>query len=59
MTGRGLGTHRWRFTLGVGATAVQLRLLPKVRRPGVYTMRWNATAGTRRAARATRVTLRH
>jgi chitobiase/beta-hexosaminidase-like protein len=57
MTGRGLGLHRWRFTIARGASIVQLRLPLHIRRPGTYTVRWNAAYGTKRAAKLTRVTL--
>jgi hypothetical protein len=59
MSGRGLKTpHRWRFTIGTGASIVQLRLPTAAKRPGTYNVRWTVTAGTKRAVKLTHVTLR-
>jgi hypothetical protein len=59
MSGRGLKKpERWRFTLTAGASIVQLRLPRTIKRGAGYTVRWTVTAGTKRTAKVTRVTLR-
>ena len=58
MSGKGLKKpERWRFTLGAGASIVQLRLPTAIKRPGSYTMTWNVASGAKKSKKTTRVTL--
>ena len=46
-----------RTTVFDGSRPYGLGLPLRIKRPAVYTVRWNVTAGTKRATRVTRVTL--
>jgi hypothetical protein len=59
MSGRGLRRpQRWRFTLGSGASIIQLRLPAKIKRPGQYRVVWTVVSGTKRTTKTTHVFLR-
>jgi hypothetical protein len=59
MTGRALKTPgSWRFLLESGAWIVRLQLPATIKRGEVCTGRWTVSAGTRRTAKLTQVTLR-
>jgi hypothetical protein len=49
--------RRWRFVLGSGTSIVQFKL-PKLSKPGRYTIVWTAKAGTRSVARTMHVVLK-
>ena len=58
MSGKGLKKpERWRFTLGSGASIVQLRLPKAIKRPGRYNVVWNVTSGSKKSKKTMRVTL--